>query len=65
MLYQQQRPMGVANGVDQSSHSSDSEVTAAESVGTNKTNHSIESEDGNEKKIHNMPFIDFLGVGAS
>ncbi|MBA0716112.1 hypothetical protein Golax_014973 [Gossypium laxum] len=65
VLYQQEGPMGVANGVDQSTHSSDSEVTAAESVGTNKTNHSIESEDGNEKKIHNMRFIDFLGVGAS
>ncbi|KAK8713060.1 hypothetical protein V6N13_148287 [Hibiscus sabdariffa] len=55
---------GVGNGVDQSAHSSDSEVSAAESVGTNKTNnHSMYGE--SEKGIKNMAFIDFLGVGAS
>ncbi|GMI79016.1 hypothetical protein HRI_001570900 [Hibiscus trionum] len=55
------RPMGVgANGVDQSAHSSDSEVSAGESVGTNKTNnHSMSGESENGIK-----FIDFLGVGA-
>ncbi|KAK6232723.1 hypothetical protein QUC31_009999 [Theobroma cacao] len=66
-VFYQQGPMGVVMGVDQPGHSSDtnSEVSAAESVGTNRTNHSIsgESENGNEKI--NMPFIDFLGVGAS
>ncbi|KAK8549170.1 hypothetical protein V6N13_063566 [Hibiscus sabdariffa] len=56
------RPTGVgANGVDQSANSSDSEVSAAESVGTNKTNnHSMSGESENGIK-----FIDFLGVGAS
>ncbi|GMI65020.1 hypothetical protein HRI_000171300 [Hibiscus trionum] len=57
-------PMGVGNGVDQSAHSSNSEVSATESVGTNKTNnHSMYGE--SEKGIKNMTFIDFLGVGAS
>ncbi|KAK8689987.1 hypothetical protein V6N13_088693 [Hibiscus sabdariffa] len=53
-------PTGVGNGVDQSAHSSDSEVSAAESVGNN---HSMYGE--SEKGIKNMAFIDFLGVGAS
>ncbi|OMO96681.1 hypothetical protein CCACVL1_04837 [Corchorus capsularis] len=74
VLFYQQGPMGVGMGVDQPVHSSDSnsEVSAAESVGTNRTNHSISGESGNglneKKKIINninMPFIDFLGVGAS
>ncbi|XVF06693.1 hypothetical protein REPUB_Repub06bG0072400 [Reevesia pubescens] len=67
-VFYQQGPMGVVIGVDQSAHSSDSnsEVSAAESVGTNRTNHSMSGESGNGKeKIDNMPFIDFLGVGAS
>ncbi|GLT26248.1 hypothetical protein SLA2020_013300 [Shorea laevis] len=62
-----QAPIGVVGrGVDQSRHSdSNSEVSAAESVGNSRTNLFIsgESENGNEK--NNMPFIDFLGVGAS
>ncbi|KAE8678200.1 WUSCHEL-related homeobox 11-like [Hibiscus syriacus] len=58
------RPMGVANGVDQFAISSDSEVSAAESVGTNKTNnHSMSRESVNG--IKNMEFIDFLGVGQT
>ncbi|XVF56784.1 hypothetical protein PTKIN_Ptkin06aG0147900 [Pterospermum kingtungense] len=68
-VFYQQEPMGVVMGVDQSVHSSDSnsEVSAAESVGTTRTNHSMSDETGNgngNEKI-NMPFIDFLGVGAS
>ncbi|XP_022719945.1 transcription factor CSA-like [Durio zibethinus] len=67
-VFYHQGPMGVVMGVDQSAHSSDSnsEVSAAESVGTNRTNHSMSGESGNgNENINNMPFIDFLGVGAS
>ncbi|XVF30698.1 hypothetical protein REPUB_Repub16aG0080500 [Reevesia pubescens] len=67
-VFYKQGPMGVVIGVDQSTNSSDSnsEVSATESVGTNKTNHSMSGESGNgNEKINNMPFIDFLGVGAS
>ena len=55
----------MVTGVDQSAHSSDSnsEVSAAESVGTNRTNHSMSGESGNGNEKINMPFIDFLGVG--
>ncbi|XVF42657.1 hypothetical protein PTKIN_Ptkin01aG0382300 [Pterospermum kingtungense] len=66
-----QGPMGVVMGVDQfaaQSSDSNSEVSAAESVvGTNRTNQYYsmygETRNGNDKNI-NMPFFDFLGVGA-
>lgn len=60
----QQRPMGVVMGVDQYANSSDSnsEISATESVGTNRTNNS-QTAIGDDKI--NMHFIDFLGVGAS
>ncbi|GLT87506.1 hypothetical protein SLE2022_055850 [Rubroshorea leprosula] len=66
--FYKQAPLGVVGGggMDQSGRSdSNSEASEAESVGTNKTNlsNSLECENGNEKT--NMPFIDFLGVGAS
>ncbi|XP_022746890.1 transcription factor CSA-like [Durio zibethinus] len=66
-VFYQQGPMGVVMGVDQSTHSSDSnsEVSPAESVGTNRTNHSMSGESGNGNEKINLPFIDFLGVGAS
>ncbi|XWS42737.1 hypothetical protein CRYUN_Cryun16bG0039800 [Craigia yunnanensis] len=66
-VFDQQGPMGVVMGVDQDAHSSNSnsEVSAAESVGTNRTNHSMSGESGNGNEKINMPFIDFLGVGAS
>ncbi|KAK8514552.1 hypothetical protein V6N13_103286 [Hibiscus sabdariffa] len=52
-------------GVDQCAKSSDSnsEVSATESVGTYRTNPS-QTANG-DLKINSMPFIDFLGVGAS
>ncbi|KAK8983585.1 hypothetical protein V6N11_073989 [Hibiscus sabdariffa] len=55
----EQGPMGV----DRSANStySNSEVSAAESVGTNWSNHSISGERCG--KINKMAFIDFLGVG--
>lgn len=60
----QQRPMGVVMGVDQYANSSDSnsEISATESVGTNRTNH---SQTAIVDDRINMHFIDFLGVGAS
>lgn len=64
--FYQTGPMGVVRDVDQSGQSdSNSEVSATESVGTYRTNPSLfgDNENGNEKI--NMPFIDFLGVGAS
>ncbi|XWS64926.1 hypothetical protein CRYUN_Cryun05aG0046200 [Craigia yunnanensis] len=66
-VFYQQEPLGVVMGVDQSAHSSDSnsEVSAAESVGTNTTNHSMSGKSGNGNEKINMPFIDFLGLGAS
>ncbi|XWS57916.1 hypothetical protein CRYUN_Cryun09bG0214000 [Craigia yunnanensis] len=66
-VFYEQGPMGVVIGVDQSARSSDSnsEVSAAESVGTNRTNYSTSGESGNGNENINMPFIDFLGVGAS
>ncbi|XP_028761334.1 transcription factor MYB54-like [Neltuma alba] len=53
--------MGV---VDQSNSDSNSEISVSESVATNRTSLSIcgESENGGDNM--NMPFIDFLGVGA-
>ncbi|GMI79580.1 BRASSINOSTEROIDS AT VASCULAR AND ORGANIZING CENTER, myb domain protein 56 [Hibiscus trionum] len=65
VCYQQGGPMGVGMGVDQCANSSDSnsEVSATESVGTNRTNHS-QTANG-DLKINSMTFIDFLGVGAS
>ncbi|KAE8725213.1 Transcription factor MYB44 [Hibiscus syriacus] len=61
VCYQQ----GVSMGVDQHANSSDSnsEVSATDSVVTNRTNHS-QTGDG-DLKINIMCFIDFLGVGAS
>ncbi|XP_027353213.1 transcription factor CSA-like [Abrus precatorius] len=53
--------------VDQSNFSdSNSEVSVSESVATNRSNLSIsgESENVGDNKL-NMPFIDFLGVGAT
>ncbi|XVE62474.1 hypothetical protein DITRI_Ditri06bG0120800 [Diplodiscus trichospermus] len=68
-VFYQQGPMGVVMGVDQAAHSSDSnssEVSVAESVGTNRTNYSMSGENGTgNEKINSIPFIDFLGVGAS
>lgn len=54
-------------GVDPSSGHSDSnsELSAAESVATNKTNISVSRENENMNEKINMPFIDFLGVGAT
>ncbi|GAV86204.1 Myb_DNA-bind_6 domain-containing protein [Cephalotus follicularis] len=67
--FYQPGPMGVVIGVDQSGHYSDSnssEVSVAESVGTNnRTNPSIISREGDNGNKINMAFIDFLGVGAS
>ncbi|GMI65640.1 hypothetical protein HRI_000233300 [Hibiscus trionum] len=65
VCYQQGGPMGVGVGVDQYANSSDSnsEVSATASVGTNRTNHSLTAN--GDLKIHNITFIDFLGVGAS
>ncbi|TKY46345.1 Transcription factor MYB44 [Spatholobus suberectus] len=60
--------MGRLMGVDQShySDSNSSEVSVSESVATNRTNLSIsgETENVGDDKA-NMPFIDFLGVGAT
>lgn len=54
--------MGV---VDQSNYSdSNSEISVSESVGTNRSNLSISGESGKVGENINMPFIDFLGVGA-
>ncbi|XP_022742969.1 transcription factor CSA-like [Durio zibethinus] len=66
-VFYQQGPMGVVTGVDESAQSSDSnsEVSATESVATNRTNHSMSGESANGNQKINMPFIDFLGVGAS
>ncbi|KAE8679010.1 Transcription factor MYB44 [Hibiscus syriacus] len=52
-------------GVDRQANSTDSklEVSAAESVGTNWSNHSISGESCGNGKINKMPFIDILGVG--
>ncbi|KAK8712183.1 hypothetical protein V6N13_147430 [Hibiscus sabdariffa] len=63
VCYQQGIPMGVGMGVDQYANSSDSnsEVSATESVGTNRTNHSLTAN--GDLKIHSITFIDFLGVG--
>lgn len=68
--FYQGRSIGVVTGVDQSGNSSDSnsEVSATESVATtttNKTNLSMYGENENSYEKINMPFIDFLGVGAS
>lgn len=68
-IYQEARPMGVVKGVDQfadQSSDSNSEVSAAESVGTNRTNSRTgKTRNGiNDQKI-NITFIDFLRVGAS
>ncbi|KAK9290213.1 hypothetical protein L1049_008379 [Liquidambar formosana] len=58
-------PIAMVVGVEQSGHSdSNSEISTTESVANNGTNpYTVgENADGNEKI--NMPFIDFLGVGA-
>lgn len=58
--------MGTVMGVDPSGHSdSNSEVSAAESVATNKTSISVSGENENLNERIKMPFIDFLGVGAT
>lgn len=60
-------PVGKLMSVDQSNFSdSNSEVTVSESVATNRSNLAVsgESENVGDNKI-NMPFIDFLGVGAT
>jgi myb proto-oncogene protein len=45
---------------------SNSEVSASESVTTNRSNISISGESENVGiKINMLPFIDFLGVGAT
>lgn len=57
---------GTVVGEDQSGHSdSNSEVSAAESVATNKTDISVFMGNDNMKGKINMPFIDFLGVGGT
>lgn len=63
-------PMGGVTmvGVDQTGQSdSNSEVSAAESVATNKSNITAFGENENKKKekISSVAFIDFLGVGAN
>ncbi|GLT53677.1 hypothetical protein SLA2020_269340 [Shorea laevis] len=59
-------PTGTVVGEDQSGHSdSNSEVSAAESVATNKTDISVSGENENINEKIKMPFIDFLGVGAT
>lgn len=67
--FYRQGAMGVVggHGVDQSGNSdSNSEVSATESVGNNnRTNLSIFGENENANGNINMPFIDFLGIGAS
>ncbi|KAE8718706.1 Transcription factor MYB44 [Hibiscus syriacus] len=65
VCYQQGGAMGVGMGVDQYANSSDSnsEVSATESVGTNRTNQPKTAN--GDLKINNISFIDFLGVGAS
>ncbi|KAF3972144.1 hypothetical protein ACB098_09G136500 [Castanea mollissima] len=58
--------MGTVMGVDPSGHSdSNSEVSAAESVATNKTGISVSGENEILNEKIKMPFIDFLGVGAT
>ncbi|XP_061372538.1 transcription factor CSA-like [Gastrolobium bilobum] len=58
--------MGMLIGVDQSNFSdSNSEVSVSESVATNRSNLSIFGESENVGDKINMPFIDFLGVGAT
>ncbi|XP_061361022.1 transcription factor MYB52-like [Gastrolobium bilobum] len=53
-------------GVDQSNYSdSNSEVSVSESVANKKINLSISGESANGGDKINMPFIDFLGVGAT
>lgn len=53
-------------GVDQSNNSdSKSEVSVSESVGTNRSNLSNSGESENVGDKIDMPFIDFLGVGAA
>ncbi|XP_015899736.2 transcription factor MYB56 [Ziziphus jujuba] len=68
-LYQTGPMGGVAMvGVDQTGQSdSNSEVSAAESVATNKSNITAFGENENKKKekISSVAFIDFLGVGAN
>lgn len=59
-------PIGTVMGMDHFGHSdSNSEVSAAESVATNKTNIPVSAgENQNRNEKIKMPFIDFLGVGA-
>lgn len=61
--------VGKLKGVVDESNFSDanSEVSVSESVATNRPNVSIseERETVGDNKVNNMPFIDFLGVGAT
>ncbi|KAF8395543.1 hypothetical protein HHK36_019491 [Tetracentron sinense] len=53
-------------GMEQSGHSdSNSDVSATESVGNKKENLYVHGEIENGSENINLPFIDFLGVGAS
>lgn len=63
-------PMGVVAmvGVDQTGQSdSNSDVSAAESVATNRSNLTVfgENENNRNEKISSVAFIDFLGIGAN
>ncbi|KAI9120839.1 hypothetical protein K1719_007872 [Acacia pycnantha] len=51
-------------GVDQSNSDSNSEISVSDSVTTKRTIISIRGESENVSDNINMPFIDFLGVGA-
>ncbi|KAB5529630.1 hypothetical protein DKX38_019711 [Salix brachista] len=56
----------VVRGVDQSAQSdSNSEDSATESVGTTRANPYLSGDNENRNEKINMPFIDFLGVGAA
>ncbi|TKY62834.1 Transcription factor MYB44 [Spatholobus suberectus] len=59
-------PVGKLMGVDQSNFSdANSEVSVSESVATNRSNLSISEESETVGYKISMPFIDFLGVGAT
>lgn len=63
--FYRQAPIGVVGGgVDQSRYS-DSNSEVSESVGNSRANLFISGDNENSNEKNNMPFIDFLGVGAS
>ncbi|CAK7341605.1 unnamed protein product [Dovyalis caffra] len=65
-VFYQNEPMRVVTGVDQFGQSdSNSEDSATESVGTNRANPSLSGYNENRNVKISIPFIDFLGVGAT